>query len=329
MAYFAALAILLSTCDWRVIVASATAVAVHHIALNFLLPTLVYPGGANFLRLSVHAAILIVEASVLTWVAFTLEHMFGIVAEETRRSEAARQLAEKRHSAAIQSADAARIAQSSHEADRRRVIEEDELILARTAEALKLLSEGDLTAGLNGTLPVKAEALRLHLSRTIESLRKVMQAVTAATGNVRTSSDEISAASDDLSRCTEKQAAALDEITASVNKTSSSASHARMVVGKAKEDAEKSCKVVRLAVEAMSGIDESSKQIGQIITVIDEIAFQTNLLALNAGVEAARAGESGRRFAVVAQEVRAERAVAMRALSGDQGRPNALRPNLA
>lgn len=312
MAYFAALAILLATCDWRVIAASAAAVAIHHISLNFLLPALIYPGGANLLRLAVHAVILVVEASVLAWVGFTLEHMFGVVADETRRSEEARQLAEQNHSAAIQSADAARIAQLGHDADRRRVMEEDEVILLRTAEALKLLSEGDLTAGLDGALPAKAEALRLHLSKTIESLRTVMQAVKLATSHVRTSSNEISAASDDLSRRTEQQAAALeetsaalDEITATVKKTSSNASHARSIVGQAKDDAEQSCKIVRLAVEAMGGIDESARQIGQIVTVIDEIAFQTNLLALNAGVEAARAGESGRGFAVVAQEVRA------------------------
>ncbi|PXA75077.1 methyl-accepting chemotaxis protein, partial [Caulobacter sp. D4A] len=83
------------------------------------------------------------------------------------------------------------------------------------------------------------------------------------------------------------------------------AGEAARVVGSARGDAERSGQVVRGAVEAMTGIETSSRQIGQIIGVIDEIAFQTNLLALNAGVEAARAGEAGRGFAVVAQEVRA------------------------
>ncbi|WP_343698303.1 methyl-accepting chemotaxis protein [Caulobacter sp.] len=94
-------------------------------------------------------------------------------------------------------------------------------------------------------------------------------------------------------------------MTATVKRTAEGAREARQVVGAAKSDAETGGQVVADAVAAMGEIEKSSVQIGNIIGVIDEIAFQTNLLALNAGVEAARAGEAGRGFAVVAQEVRA------------------------
>jgi methyl-accepting chemotaxis protein len=122
---------------------------------------------------------------------------------------------------------------------------------------------------------------------------------------------EVSSASDDLSRRTEQQAASLEEtaaaleqITANVTATSRRSDLARSVTRSAREKANLSAEIVRNAVNAMDKIEQASGQIGQIISVIDQIAFQTNLLALNAGVEAARAGDAGKGFAVVAQEVR-------------------------
>jgi methyl-accepting chemotaxis protein len=91
MAYFAALAVLVFYCDWTVIVAAATAVALHHLSLSFLLPAAVFPGSANLGRVIVHAAILIVEAGTLIWVTASVNHMFESTSRARNLAEGATQ----------------------------------------------------------------------------------------------------------------------------------------------------------------------------------------------------------------------------------------------
>ena len=198
------------------------------------------------------------------------------------------------------------------EAERQAAVDAAKLVVGSIGLGLERLAAGDLRFRVTTPLPQAYEKLRSDLNGAMGQLQDMVQRIVANTGALRTGTDEITQASDDLSRRTENQAAsleqtaaALDQITATVRKTAEGAQLARSVVGQTKSDAEKSGEVVRKAVAAMGGIEQSSQQIGQIIAVIEEIAFQTNLLALNAGIEAARAGESGRGFAVVASEVRA------------------------
>ncbi|MDP1873226.1 globin-coupled sensor protein [Phenylobacterium sp.] len=198
------------------------------------------------------------------------------------------------------------------ETARLQVEEQQDAAMGALTTALRKLAAGDLTSRLDAPLAPQFASMQDDFNAAVSKLYDAMRLVSESSGSIRVGADEIGSASDDLSRRTEQQAASLEEtaaalheLTESVRRAASGAREASGMVGAAKSEAVHSGEVVDRAVAAMGQIDGSSKEIGQIIGVIDEIAFQTNLLALNAGVEAARAGEAGRGFAVVASEVRA------------------------
>jgi methyl-accepting chemotaxis protein len=227
---------------------------------------------------------------------------FKVVADEKARNEADEALRRQQGEAAIQAKAAeeqAQIAQEQAEAFR------------ALGVGLGKLSSGDLTFRLSDGFTEGFKQIRDDFNTAIAQLQETIGAIALSTREVASTATEISTSTTDLSQRTEEQAASLEqtsasmeEISTTVKKNAENALQANQFATGTRQVADRGGNVVAQAVSAMARIEESSRKISDIISVIDEIARQTNLLALNAAVEAARAGDAGRGFAVVASEVR-------------------------
>ncbi|AUI67769.1 methyl-accepting chemotaxis protein [Beggiatoa leptomitoformis] len=191
------------------------------------------------------------------------------------------------------------------------IMDYNQLAVKDLMRIFSALAKGDLSQTVENDYLGALDTLKNDINSTVIKITAVMRLIQESADMVNTASEEIMLGNTSLSQRTEEQAAALEETAASMEEMTSTvqqnADNARQAIQlaiTAQERANAGGTVVNQAVQAMGQISSSSRQVSDIIGVIDEIAFQTNLLALNAAVEAARAGEQGRGFAVVASEVR-------------------------
>ncbi|SFL17062.1 methyl-accepting chemotaxis protein [Methylorubrum salsuginis] len=268
MYFFAALAVLSVYCDWRVLIAAAGATALHHLALNLLLPAAVYPDGADLGRVVLHAVIVVLETAVLAWLAAQLVGLFALSARS------------------IAAADAARAAET--EAHAREIAGETEARAARrrTADELAERFEGSV------------DHLVRQAAETAARVRHASQDLSNAASDTAQRTAALSAASQETADDVRSVAAAAGTLSSSVREIGGHMAQAAEIADRATGEAGQTDRTVRSLAEA-------AQRIEQIVTLIGTIAEQTNLLALNATIEASRAGAAGRGFAVVAGEVKA------------------------
>jgi len=267
MYFFAALALIAGWCDWRALLAYAGLVAVHHLMLDIVMPTAVFPSAHLDLgRVAMHAVIVVLQTGLLVWLVRRLEAMFlaSDHAVSTARS------AEAQAQGLLVEQQKQKTEEMSKRARRDALAETFIARMSAVAQRFRDFS-GDVSAAARG--------LAASVRETGERTRSAGAAVEEASGNVYT------------------VAAGTEELSASIAEINIRVAQSAQVALSATEEAS--------ATQAsVTQLEAAAQKIGDVVELIRAIAAQTNLLALNATIEAARAGDAGRGFAIVASEVK-------------------------
>jgi methyl-accepting chemotaxis protein len=265
--YFVVLAMLSGFCDWRVLGLAALLISIQHLTLNYILPSAIFSGGSDFLRVIVHAVFVVIEVAMLSFIAQIIRRSFQI-------------------------ADQSRLAAEDAAGELQRI--------GRNRE--KDLTESNARAEQLSTL---LDGFKLQMSDSVGSLNEAAKELEISADNLATSADQakgrVSAATLASTETTAKVAGvaqAGSELAVTISEIGGNISQASRLTDEAVSRADK-------AKLAMIELTSVATEIGDMVGLINNIAAQTNLLSLNATIEAARAGAAGKSFAIVAQEVKA------------------------
>lgn len=267
MYFFAVLAISCAFASWRAILTAAGMISLHHLVLNFAIPALVFPDGADFGRVVLHAVVVVVETSVLIWLCTGIVSALGASARA-------------RHEAELARTEAVRLAAERERMRDRAAVERSEVAHA-----------------LAGRFDERVGGIVQAVNQASEHLESVAQALSTTARETTHRSLAVAAGAEQANGNVQAVVAAVDALGASIHDVSAQVASTS---GRTRDTAEQA----KAAERDMDTLLASIGRVGAIVLEIDKVASQTNLLALNATIEAARAGEAGKGFAVVASEVK-------------------------
>lgn len=265
--YFAVLAMLSGFCEWRVILAAAALIAVHHLGLNFLLPSALFPGGSDLLRVVFHAVVVIIESAMLIGIAVMMRQAFSAAYGATGAAEQAA----------------------------------SELRDVAASRELEFTSSAKRANALNALLT----RFEQEMAGSVDALHQAAQMLEDNAKGLGSTADSASTQSMKVAAITEETSIQVKTVAQAGDSLAQTIAEVGVNVSESSRLATEAVNQAMATTTAIDEMAHVASEIGNVTNLISAIAAQTNLLALNATIEAARAGDAGRGFAVVAQEVKA------------------------